>query len=156
VRRELELRVDELLDGAEETLKTELPRIFRDLQLRLFQDYQQQRKKQSKNGAGSESDQSEPQLEAKQPSALVHPESSSGNADAQLENSVSEMSSYDYFPDWFDGALYDIPLDLSLFSDSGYSSTPARQSLPPSWLENSNPDDVEAATGKSYSSTQGM
>jgi hypothetical protein len=152
VRRELELRVDELLEGAEETLKTELPRIFRDLQLRLFQDYQQQRKKQSKNGAGAEFGQSEPpQLEAEQLSASDHPESSSGNADAQLENSVSEMPGYDNFPDWFDGALYDIPLDLSLFSDSGYSSTPARQSLPPSWLENSKADDLEAATGKLYS-----
>ena len=154
VRRELELRVDELLESAEETLKTELPRIFRDLQLRIFQDYQQQRKSQSKNVAGPEFGQLEPpQLEAEELYASVDPESRSG-IDAQLETSVSEMLSYDGFPDWFDGALYDIPLDLNLFSDSGYSSTPARHSLPPSWPENSNADDTEDAAGKSYSWNQ--
>lgn len=39
LRRELEARVDTLLDNAEETLRSELPNIFRDLQIELFSTF---------------------------------------------------------------------------------------------------------------------
>jgi len=43
IRQELETRVDEALENVEENLKSQLPDIFRDMQIRLFQDYLQRR-----------------------------------------------------------------------------------------------------------------
>jgi hypothetical protein len=129
VRRELETRVDELLDSAEETLKSELPRIFRDLELRLFQDYQQRRKAQTNITSGPEIEQSNPlQSVCQEPSASVTPESSSCHHGAQSDDSVPAMPSYNYPLPWFDGILYDMPPDSTLFCGSVYGSTPAEHS----------------------------
>ena len=43
LRAELNARLDRLLDDEESSLRTQLPTIFRDLQVRLFQEYREQR-----------------------------------------------------------------------------------------------------------------
>jgi hypothetical protein len=47
IRQELETRVDKVLENMEEDLKSQLPGIFRDMQIRLFQNYLQRRASQS-------------------------------------------------------------------------------------------------------------
>jgi hypothetical protein len=122
LRRELELRVDTLLESAEETLRSQLPTIFRDLQMRHFREYLQQRSlglTDTPANVGQEPTQISAGNDSQRTPAATDAESA-GNAD--ILNDLAPMDPTTWPLDWFDGTIFNMPLGDVVLSESGYSS----------------------------------
>ena len=126
IRQELETRVDELLENAEETLRSQLPNIFRDIQIRHFQDYLQLQTTQSAPRPSVNS----------QRTQIIDTPDNEGNVTVTVEGSSADNSDFfiqpaaddlglwtweNSFPS-FDGILYQMaPSDVISF-DLGEST----------------------------------
>jgi hypothetical protein len=137
LRKELDLRVDELLENAENAIKSELPKLFQELQRQHFQIYKQHRKSETATPTKCDSGSSSTfGVGCEQASALDVPESSFETPYWSPGDTSSTAFDFDKIPFSFDGTLFDMPFNMSLFSDSGYSSSSARNSQTPLCPEN--------------------
>lgn len=131
LRQDLVAKVDEVLENAEEKLKGQLPNIFRDLQIRLFQNYRQLRQselKQQSPGIGNQDKSLETGLNNDNTPASV---ASDSHVPDDLANQLAAYYPPPYVWDsvWhdafggFDGAVFEFPATFTMQSDSGYGST---------------------------------
>jgi hypothetical protein len=147
--QELEKRVDEIIDDAEVTLKTQIPHIFRDLQLQLFQNYLTLRNSQS-IASSKETDKGLEPLESnmnnERPLETLKSYSMHLNDKGdQLATSIpSQMFGVDTLPGFeadmlpefgadippgFDGKLFDMPMDFEFLLEP-ICDTPLIDSAP--------------------------
>ena len=117
VRIEIEQSIDEIVDWEEEKLRSELPRIIHELQLRLFQQYQQHRGRASTSEFHAQSE--EARVESERSDTVLGVDSSTHGG--IHPHNVEHSSADDYnFPFGFDGAIYDMLPNWPLSLDSAY------------------------------------
>jgi hypothetical protein len=147
VRQELELRLENLLENVEETLRDELSTILRDLQLRHYQEYLEQRRgsqrsplERTATDAGGSTDpvqtvnRQETSMDDCTPLGDSTPNTVTATPTATISTTTVELAeavaSYDSastllldtIPE-FDGVVFEIPQSYSA-SDSGFFSQP--------------------------------
>jgi len=114
IRRELETRVDELLDHTEETLRNQLPSIFRDVQIRLFQDYVQQWAVQSAQPSAITSDQNHD----------TNTEHNENSVDATTTERDSLAQHITYNPVLWDPEAWTWDNDINMFNGAIFTMAP--------------------------------
>lgn len=130
VRRELDTRLDKLLDEGEETLRSQLPEIVRDLQQQLYESYIQSRRAQS-TPALSNNLTSQPanrDTPVNSPNAITAlPTLDPNHSFFDQLAPFNPLATFyeDAFDIGFDGYIFQLSEIDPIPSDSGYSSIPA-------------------------------
>lgn len=134
LRQELEARLNDMSDNAEGTLRSELPIIFRDLQIRNFQEYIQQRRAASSAPMSGEAGQwshdgadrshEDSRAGVLDNAMLVDDDIAGESASANVPWEFAAFGTdLDLWFDSFDGMMFNMPTLLPAASDSGFVST---------------------------------